>query len=103
MIVVKIEMWPSGNESHAREIGRTYIANVGGTAERGDYRVAVCRRNSIARPRELYADQNAPAHTAQYPKATRTARVEGYPRLSYNVWRLILRSLRACFPEETAQ
>lgn len=102
MIVVKIELWPQGNELEAQEIGRTYIANVGGTAKRGDYRVAVCRRGSHRVPREMFTELVEAGQIVPdtYPKATRTARVDNYPRLSYNVWRLITRALKACFPEE---
>lgn len=94
MLVVKIEMWPGGDGRKAREIGRTYIANRGGTDERGDYEAAVCRRGTTQIPQDWTC-----CHLD--PKATRTGWVEDYPRLSYNVWRLIIRSLRACFPEES--
>lgn len=107
MIVVKVELWPGGSEEHSREIGRTYIANVGGTSNRGNYRVAVCKRGDTRRPCDLYTEAvEAGAFpldlngTSKYPKATRTARVENYPRLSYSVWRLVLRALKSCFPEE---
>lgn len=97
MIVVKIELWPMGVESSAREIGRTYIANDGhGTADRGDYNVAVCRRNTDAVPREIYPD----GHPTNQPRAARVGQVRDYPRLAYNVWRLIARALLAAFPEE---
>ena len=105
MIVVKIELWPSGSESAAREIGRTYIANVGGTARRGDYRAHTCRRGSTATSHEWLA-----GGAVEPPKSTRTAEldshlprageVRGYPRIAYNVWRLVIRALLACFPEE---
>jgi hypothetical protein len=37
MITVKIELWTSGREDRAREIGRMYIANDGaGSVDRGD-------------------------------------------------------------------
>lgn len=39
MIVVKLEMWPKGDESRKYELGRTYIYNAGGTTKRGDYEV----------------------------------------------------------------
>lgn len=92
MIVVKLELWPLGDESRAREIGRTYIANDGtGTADRGDYQVAVCRRGTNAVPAPINPDG---------PKATRTGEVKDYPRLAYNVWRLIARALLSAFPEE---
>ncbi len=75
-----------------------FIANDGtGTRDRGDYVAAVCRRGSEEPPRELYKGQ-----LDQQPKATRVGRVSDYPRLAYNVWRLITRSLLAAFPEERA-
>lgn len=102
MITVKIELWPLGSEVRAKEIGRMYIANDGeGTADRGNYRVAVCRRGTTAVPRELYGDDaQAEAALSKAPKATRTGEVRGYPRLAYNVWRLIARALLSAFPEE---
>lgn len=93
MIRVKVEMCPRGDESHDRtyEIGRMYIANAGGNVARGDYEVAVCRRGTTAIPAPIDPDG---------PKATRTNRVEGYPRLAYNMWRLIARAVLGSFPEE---
>lgn len=92
MIVVKIELWPFGNEARKSEIGRMYIANDGsGSAVDGSYDVAVCRRGSTAVPKHI---------NPEGPKATRTGRVCGYPRQAYNVWRLIARSVLASFPEE---
>lgn len=86
-------MCPRGDESPeaVREIGRMYIANVGGTSIRGDYEVAVCRRGSQAVPKPIDPDG---------PKSTREGKVFGYPRLAYNVWRLIARALLVSFPEE---
>ena len=93
MIVVKIELWSA--VTHERcEIGRMYIANDGRRSLEypalGDYTAAVCRRGSEKVPAPLDPDG---------PKATRTAEVRDYPRLSYNVWRLVLRALRGAFPE----
>jgi hypothetical protein len=93
MITVKIELWPHGDEKRAQEIGRMYIANVGGTDIRGDYDVAVCRRGTDKVP--------APVDPGG-PKATRSGHVKDYPRLAYNVWRLIARALLSAFPEERA-
>jgi len=40
MVVVKIELWPLGDEKKAREIGRAEIVNDGtGTTERSNYAV----------------------------------------------------------------
>lgn len=99
MITVKIELWPFGDEARAKEIGRMYIANDGrGDRERGDYKVAVCRRGTDAVPRELFSERDALVY--QGTKAARTAEVKNYPRLAYNVWRLIARAVLAAFPEE---
>lgn len=111
MIRVKIELCPMGDEERAREIGRMYIANDGATSAKdpklGDYRVAVCRRGSTEVPREVYSqahlDPDDARHFAEdHPKATRAGTVQGYPRLAYNVWRLIARAVLAAFPEERA-
>ena len=91
MIVVKIELWPLGNEDEKREIGRTYISNVGGTPTRGDYKVRVCRKGQF---------EYDPRKALEGRGFTRTGEVSNYPRKSYNVWRLILRALQSCFPEE---
>lgn len=93
MIVVRIELWPFGAESRSRELGRMYIANTGGgTVDRGDYQVAVCRKGSVAVPRPILPDG---------PQPTRAGEVRDYPRLAYNVWRLIARALKSAFPEES--
>jgi hypothetical protein len=40
MIVVKIELWPFGNEEHKKEIGKIHITNdLTGTTKRGNYSV----------------------------------------------------------------
>jgi len=91
MIVVKIEMWPKGQRERAREIGRTFIYNDGGTDELGDYEVRVCRRGRLERTTQQIVDGEG---------FTRTGRIENYPRLAFNVWRLVLRALRSAFPEE---
>lgn len=91
MVVIKVEMWPLGRESHAFEIGRAFIANVGGSMARGDYQIAVNRRGTQATPPEMLGTG---------PKALRTGAVKNYPRQSYNMWRLVIRALLDAFPEE---
>jgi hypothetical protein len=102
MIVVKIELWPMGDEPRKREIGRMYIANDGNRSVEdpnfGDYYVAVNRRGTAEV--SLMVDENDRVYHAK--GVTRAAKVLNYPRLSYNVWRLILRALRGAFPEETS-
>jgi hypothetical protein len=94
MIVVKIEMWPRGDESQMYELGRTYIYNAGGSrtsTKKADYEVRVCRKGKY----------DFTLHDLQSGTGfVRRGRVEGYPRLAYNIWRLILRALKAAFPEE---
>lgn len=89
MIVVKIELWPWGNEERMREIGRMFIANTGQdrVPDRGDYTGAVSM------------DCPSPVDP-EGPSPTRSGEVKDYPRLSYNVWRLITRMLLSAFPEE---
>ena len=75
MLVVKIELWPYGNENEKEELGRMEIINDGsGTLRRGNYDVRVCRKDN-------------------YDKYVREGRVEGYARKSYSVWELVKRSL----------
>jgi hypothetical protein len=80
MIVIKIELWPLGFESHKKEIGRMLIDNQGGTDARGDYRVRVLRKGT--------------------DRVLREGEVKNYPRKSYNIWRLVCRALKDVFPEE---
>ncbi len=40
MIVVKVEIWPFGDQSKRQEIGRMYIANTGGDHIKGNYTAA---------------------------------------------------------------
>lgn len=89
MLVVKIELWAS-RTGEVRELGRMYIANDGtqGPGNKGSYDVKVCRKGSFE------------PDSWEDIKTSRTGRVESYPRLSYNVWRLITRALRSAFPEE---
>lgn len=88
MLVVKIELW-SAVTGQASEIGRMYIGNDGtGGQSKGNYDVKVARKGSFE-----YGSW-------EEIKTVRTGRVEDYPRLSYNVWRLITRCLKAAFPEE---
>lgn len=99
MLKVTIELI-SAVTGRTTEIGRMYLANDGKASrhdpQRGDYNVAVCRRGTTTVPRELW-DHDEP-HTSN---AARSGRVENYPRLKHNVWRLIARALHVAFPEES--
>lgn len=89
MLVVKIELH-SAITGRATLLGSMIIANTGTSSDpkRGDYAVSVGRKSDACDLRRVHA---APL---------RTGEVRGYPRLSYNVWRLVLRALAAAFPEE---
>lgn len=78
MLVIKIELWPGGDERRCREIGRMHIFNKGDspTPNRGNYGVRLMRKGTTA--------------TVQ-----KTAEVLDYPRLSYPVWVLVKRALEA--------
>lgn len=78
MLVVKIELWPGGDERRVKEIGRLHIINRGDspTPRRGNYTVNLLRRGT-----------NRKVH--------RSGEVLNYPRLSYPVWKLIRKALEA--------
>lgn len=78
MLVVKIELWPYGDERRAREIGRLHIINKGdsSTPQRGNYLTRLLRKGSTK--------------TVQ-----RTAEVLNHPRLSAPVWKLVRKALEA--------
>lgn len=84
-------MWPGGNESNKYELGRTYIHNIGGTQKSGDYHVRVCRKGDFEPSEQKIVHGEG---------CTRTGEVLKYPRLAYNMWRLVIRSLLSAFPEE---
>lgn len=90
MLVLKLELH-SARTGEIKEIGRTIIANVGGTNEKGDY---ICK---VGRKRDSFDNRDV------WKEPLRTGDVKAYPRLSYNVWRLVIRSLLAAFPEEKAK
>jgi len=87
MIVVKIELH-SALTGAKTVLGQMRIINDGTTknAKRGHYNVDVMRKGKSA--------------LSSSSEVARTGRVENYPRLSYNVWRLISRALISAFPEE---
>ena len=91
MLVVKIELH-SARTHKITEIGRMIIANEGtaGTPRRGNYTVKVGRKGH---------------HSSKdvWLNPTRMGRVKDYPRLTYSVWRLVIRALLSAFPEETTK
>lgn len=81
MLVIKIEMWPQGDESQAREIGRAHISNDGtGTPDRGHYDVKLLKS----------------AEYATRPGTWKKGRVQNFPRQVLGPWDLLFRALRDC-------
>jgi hypothetical protein len=89
MIVVRVELHGAVSK-RVTLLGAMVIANDGSSqvAGRGNYDVRVARKTDAADLGKALRDP------------LRRGRVERYPRLSYNVWRLVLRALAAAFPEE---
>ena len=89
MIVVSIDLI-SARTGKGTTIGRMIIANdETGDGHKNNYNAWIARRNLVNEQPEAMID-----------KSDRTGRVESYPSTAYSVWRLVMRALRSCFPEE---
>lgn len=86
MLVISIELH-SARTGERKLLGQTIIHNVGGTHTSGDYEVEVGHKNDVGNLRKI--------HT----KPLRKGQVFGHPRLSANVWTLVLKGLSSAFPE----
>ena len=88
MIVVKVELH-SAVTKKITLLGQAIIDNIGTTPDgkKGDYRVRVGSKN------KLELDQVATEYL-------REGKIKDFPRLSYNIWRLVIRALKSAFPEE---
>ena len=87
MLVLKLELH-SHRTKEVTELGRTIIANIGGTSEKADY---ICK---VGRKSDNFSNISV------WQNPVREGTVKSYPRLSYNVWRLVIRALLSAFPEE---
>ena len=92
MIMVTVTVTDHRGRFHT--IGQMAIRNTGlaRNPKFGDYEVLVANRAKAARHNDIGKLFSSP---------TRTGVVTHFPRLSYNVWRLVSRALRATFPEES--
>ena len=91
MIVIKVELH-SAITNKVTLLGTAIIHNLAtGTKERGDYECLVGHKS-----------QDGDLKQIMY-KPNRKSRVYDYPRLSYNVWRLVIRGLLGAFPEEKSK
>lgn len=88
MIVVKVELH-SAITKKVTLLGQMIVHNVGTSqnGKRGDYKVCVARKGDTDT-------------RAILTRPTRRGEVTNYPRLSYNVWRLVTKALKSAFPEE---
>ena len=89
MIVIKVELW-SAITKEVKPLACAVIANKGTSRnpKRGDYNIWVSRKGSFG---DFKKTMDNPI---------RTGEIHNYPRLSYNVWRLVIRCLKEAFPEE---
>lgn len=75
MIVIRIEMWPLGDEKRKRLLGIARISNDGlGTADTGNYKVELSKFGSET-------------------QIWKRGRVESFPRLKLGPWDLLFRAL----------
>jgi hypothetical protein len=80
MIVVKIELWPFGDESRAREIGRAEIWNDGsGSITTGNYHAKLLKSPKYATSKGVW----------------KKGRVENFPRLKLGPYDLLLQILES--------
>lgn len=95
MLVIRIEMWPHGDRSRARELGIGMIANVGGTHEKGNYDCVLLKS-----PEYSEGNANRPeAERITRPRQEeiwRRSRVERFPRgKTHGPWDLLFQALGA--------
>lgn len=77
MLVVKVELWPLGNEGNKKNLGTMYIVNSGnGTKSLGHYEIMLSK---WGRPEEPY----------------RVGTVTGFDRLKGSPWDLLRRAINA--------
>lgn len=88
MIVIRIEMWPRGDVNRRYDLGLATITNVGGTAQRGDYKIELAKSAS---------------HGARKPGIWRRGIVRDFPRLRLGQYDLLLRALIACIGGRSSQ
>jgi hypothetical protein len=77
MMVVRIELWPQGDESQKRELGVAHVANVGGSTESGNYKVTLFKSPEYAKRDGVW----------------KRGVVMNFPRLRLGPWDLLLRAL----------
>lgn len=87
MIVVKVEMWPGGDESRAVEFGRMEIVNdetktLATSGVQGDYNVTI--------------KGGSYGLVSRYKKVWKMTKVVGFDRNRFGVWHLVRKALQSC-------
>lgn len=80
MIYCRIEIWPGGDRRRARTLGEATIANVGGSAQVGEYDAKIMKSPEYAKR----------------PGVWKQAKLTGFPRLKLGPWELLCMALIAC-------
>jgi hypothetical protein len=80
VLVIRVELWPGGDERRKRELALMTIANDGtGDIKTGNYVGSVFRKGALAEDCTK--------------RPLRSAEVKGYKRLNLHVWNLVARML----------
>ncbi len=76
MLVVKLELWPKGDQTRAVSYGHAFIANVGGDVDHGNYKLTIAK---------------SPSMGARRAGVWRQAAFRGFPRRSkaFGPWDLL--------------
>lgn len=88
MIIVRVELWSAVN-GEKTELARMIIDNIGGTAQRGDYRCRTLRGRSA----EALNAAMTRLNKGQGGAITREGKVVGHARLAEHVWNLVAKAL----------
>lgn len=85
-MVIRIELWPKGDEARKREIGVAHIANTGASPDPniGHYTVKLFKSLEYAKREGIW----------------KRGRVMNFPRLKYGTWDLLLLALLASLGRE---
>ena len=95
MLVIKIELWPKGDHTRARNLGTATIANTGGDFFRGDYDVVLLKSEEYS----TRAGRRPEHEVCTKPKASevwRRGEVKFFPRGKsggLGPWDLLFRGL----------
>lgn len=92
MIVVKIELWPGGDNTRARTLQEGIIYNTGGDHTTGEYEFKLSKVGGFKTPVDLM-------RRGDVRNVLRTGEVKGFPRLRLYAHDLLFRVLRIAFGE----